>query len=324
MGATLAIAACGNGDQHEAPTSQDVTGAEAAASLQVVVPLYPLQFVVERVGGTLVEVRNLTPAGVEPHELELTPRETASLRSADLVVFLSGFAPAVDRALEGVAPARLLDVTSAAHLEPDESIELSLDGMHDDGHDDHDHDNDGDHDHHDHGGADPHFWLDPARLADVADAVAAGLGRLNADSAPTVSANAAVLRAELDALDLEFTAGLASCASTYIVTSHSAFRYLAQRYGLTQVGISGLAPDEEPTPAKFAQITTFVRDQDVTTIYYETLVDPAIATTIAHETGAATAVLDPIEGLTEGSPGADYFEIMRANLATLRTGQTCT
>ena len=117
--------------------------------------------------------------------------------------------------------------------------------------------------------------------------------------------------------------GLVECANRDLVTSHEAFGHLAQRYDLTQIGISGLRPDDEPSTAELAEVADFVRDHDVTTIYYETLVDPAIAETIAAETGASTAVLDPLEGLTEGSAGTDYLGVMRVNLETLRAGQGC-
>ena len=178
---------------------------------------------------------------------------------------------------------------------------------------------------HDHDGIDPHFWLDPLRLADVGDASPSGSSALVPDDADTFTQNAAALREQLEALDAEFSAGLADCANTDLVTSHQAFGYLADRYGLTQIGISGLSPDEEPTPAQLAVVTDFVDANDVTTIYYETLVDPGIAETVASETGASTAVLDPLEGLSaDASDGdADYLSVMRANLAALQAGQGC-
>jgi zinc transport system substrate-binding protein len=139
--------------------------------------------------------------------------------------------------------------------------------------------------------------------------------------------NATALRSQLEQLDAEFQAGLDDCASTDLVTSHESFGYLAQRYGLSQIGITGLSPDEEPSPARLAEVTDFVNANDVRTIYFETLVDPSIAETVASETGASTAVLDPLEGLDidgTGDPaGGDYLAVMRANLETLRAGQGC-
>jgi zinc transport system substrate-binding protein len=124
-------------------------------------------------------------------------------------------------------------------------------------------------------------------------------------------------------LDAAYATGLAHCASTDLVTSHAAFGYLAERYGLTQRGITGLRPEDEPSPGALAEIADFVRAHHVRTVYSETLVSPAVAKTLARETGVRTAVLDPIEGLDGASGGADYLAVMRTNLATLREGQVC-
>jgi len=297
LAAVVCLTACGG----DAP---DTTTADRDADpLAIVAGFYPLAFATQWVGGDRVAVTNLTAAGVEPHDLELTARDTAAVADADLVVLLGGFSPALDDAAESVAGDHVFDVAPAARL------------------DDHDHADD--HDDHDHAGGDPHFWLDPTRLADVAEALAARLGALAPDDAATFTANAAALGEALTALDAEYTTTLAECTSRDLVTSHTAFGYLADRYGFEQVGIAGVSPDQEPSPAAMTAVTDFVREHGVTTIYTETLVDPAIADTIAAETGAATAVLDPLEGLTEASAGDDYLAVMRANLATLAAGQGC-
>ena len=279
----------------------------AAGRLDVVASFYPLQYVVERVGGNHVAVTNLTPSGAEPHELELTAKDTAALADAGLVVYLSRFAPSVDEGVADVAADHALDVAAAAGLTlsytPIEEGQVASDEANT---------------------RDPHFWLDPTRLEAVATAVADRLGKIDPADAAAFTANAAALAADLHQLDGEYRAGLASCANTDIVTSHNAFGYLAQRYGLTQIGITGLTPEDEPSPGDLAAVTDFVEAHHVTTIYYETLVSPAIAETVAGETGARTEVLDPIEGLSDTSPGADYFAVMRANLANLRAGQGCT
>lgn len=297
---------------------------ESDATLNVTASFYPLAFVAERVGGDLVEVSNLTPAGTEPHDMELTPQSMASLQESDLVVYLAGFAAAVDDGVAGLPAEQVLDVTSAAHLdlEGDEhDHEAGDEHADDDAVEDDEHDDDEGDEHHE--GVDPHFWLDPTRLADVADETAARLSELAPESADEFAANAADLRADLEALDEEFETALASCETTELVTSHTAFGYLADRYGFTQVGITGITPHDEPSPADLAEIVHFVDDHGVTTIYTETLVDPAIAETVAAETGASTAVLDPLEGLSDDSAGADYLEVMRSNLEVLRDGQGC-
>lgn len=278
--------------------------------LAVVASFYPLQFVVERVGGDRVDVDNLTPAGAEPHDLELTGDDAASLQDARLVVYLGGFSPALDDAIANVVSGNAFDVADAARLD--------LGGSEAHAGEDEGHEDDGDA-----AGTDPHFWLDPTRLADVADAVAAELTTLDPEGAATFNQNVAALRIELDQLDAAYSTGLANCVRRDLVTSHAAFGYLAQRYGLTQVGVSGLLPEDEPSPADIAAVTEYVRDHGVHTIYYEALVDPGVAETVAAETGATTAVLDPIEGLSGDSQGTDYLEVMRSNLSNLRSGQGC-
>jgi zinc transport system substrate-binding protein len=167
-----------------------------------------------------------------------------------------------------------------------------------------------------HPDGDPHVWLDPLRYAKIVGRIGQALQRPDA---------AARLQARLRALDGEYRTGLAHCERREIVTSHEAFGYLAERYGLEQVAITGLSPEVEPEPAKLQHVVELVRERGVTTIYFETLVSPRIAETVARETGAKTAVLNPIEGLTKNeiSQGEDYFSLMRKNLGTLREGLGC-
>lgn len=288
-----------------------------AEGTQVLTSFYPLQFVAERVGGDLVAVDNLTPAGAEPHDLELSPRDVATLEASDVMVFLAGFQPSIDDAVAQVNGPIALDVTGAARLAEPEAQGEEAHG--DDteasvgtepAQEDHEH------------GTDPHFWLDPTRLADVADATAEALSEADPDNAEQFAANAATLRTELETLDQEFTDGLAECGQDMFVVSHEAFGYLAVRYGLHQVGISGLDPEAEPSPARLAEISEIVEREGVTTIFTESLVSPEVAEVLADELGVEVATLDPIEGLSEGTD--DYLDAMRHNLAALREALVCT
>ncbi|MFP5346627.1 MAG: metal ABC transporter substrate-binding protein [Actinomycetes bacterium] len=288
------------------------TSAHQDGRLQVVVGFYPLQFVAQRVGDDHVVVANLTKAGAEPHDLELAPRDVAAVDEADVVLYLRGFQPALDDAVTAQATDTALDVAKAARLD---LLAASLQTREDAPA---------------HLGAgspraalDPHFWLDPTRLADVADATASRFAEIDPAHADEYRRNAAALRTDLHVLDDELRQGLAHCASRDLVTSHSAFGYLARRYGLEQVGIEGLNPEGEPRPQDLAEVARFAREHHVSTVYYETLVSPDVARTVARETGARTAVLDPLEGLTDQSAGSDYLQVMRANLETLRKGQSC-
>ncbi|GAB2475624.1 zinc ABC transporter substrate-binding protein [Xylanimonas ulmi] len=297
---------------------------------------YPLQFVAEQVGGDLVDVENLTPAAADPHDLELSPARAREIGSADVVVYLSGLQPAVDDAIAQRAPANLVDAAdhvkllSASVTGGDQAEEHDHEDAHDADHaddaDGHDHadDADADADEHDHdmGGNDPHFWLDPTLLAQVADPVADALAKADPDNAETFHANAADLVERLGALDQEMAAGLASFAGATLITNHTAFGYLAQRYGLEQVGITGLDHDTEPSPARLREIGQIARDHHVSTLFYETLVSPRVVQTLATDQGLQSAVIDTLEGLDpeHDKAGDDYISIMRRNLQTLQEG----
>ncbi len=273
------------------------TGGDPGA-LQVVVGFYPLQYLAERVGGDLVDVSSLAQPGAEPHDLELSPQQIVQIADADLVLYLGGVQPAVDDAVAENASDTSFDALGATSLE-DGYQELGTD---------------------EESGTDPHVWLDPTKYAELAAAVAGRLADIDPDNAATYDDNAASLVADLTALDDEFEAGLGSCERTEIVTTHNAFGYLAARYGLEQVAISGLSPDDEPSPQKLAEVQSFAQSHGVTTIFYEDAVSPDYAETIASQIGAKAAVLSPLEVVGDGE---DYLSVMRTNLATLLAALGC-
>ncbi|MGG5258612.1 metal ABC transporter substrate-binding protein [Phycicoccus avicenniae] len=302
----LALAGCGSG------SGSSGTGSDAA--LEVSAAFYPLQWVSQQVGGDLVDVRSLTKPGAEPHDLELTPKDVGELAQSDVVVYLKGFQPAVDDAVASQAKDAGFDVSADADLD----LTASEDG--------HDHAGESAEEHDAHaeeGGRDPHFWLDPVRFEKVATAVGERFATADPEHAATYRANATKVVEELKTLDGEFRTGLAQCTSKELVTGHAAFGYLAQRYGLSQEGIAGISPDAEPDAATLRDLAAHVEEHGVKTVYAETLVSPALAETLARETGATVEVLDPIEGITKTSKGTDYLEVMRSNLATLEKGQQC-
>lgn len=299
----LAVTGCGSGSGDDDDASGD--------ALTIATSFYPLQHAAEQVGGDHVEVTNLTQAGAEPHDLELTPKQILEASQADALVYLKDFQPSVDDAA-AEAGDTAFEVSPFARLdiEPDED-------EHGDEHEGEDHEG------HDHGSVDPHFWLDPTRYADVVDALADHFAEIDPDHAADYRANAKAFTAELSTLDTDLTEGLAECTSTDLVTGHSAFAYFADRYGFHQESVSGLSPGAEPSPAALADLITHIKDEGITTVYAETLVPTDVADTIARDAGAEVAVLDPIEGLTDESAGDSYVEVMRSNLATVREGQGC-
>ena len=272
-------------------------------ALEVVAGFYPYAFLAERVGGPDVEVSSLAGPGAEPHDLELTPQQVGRLGEADLVVHAEGFQPALDDALSDVADDARFDVHSAVELVdgyvPLEDGELEPEEA----------------------GADPHVWLDPTRYAAIATALGARLGELDPDRADAFAERAEALVDELQGLDAELREGLSSCARQEVVTSHNAFGYLTSRYGLEQIAVTGLVPEEEPTPRRLAEVAALAEERGVTTVFFEELVSPRTAESLAREVGATAQVLSPLESAPEDG---DYFTAMRTNLATLRTALGCT
>lgn len=316
VAAALSLSACGQAGSQ----SGDVAGGD---TVSVVVSSYPLEYAVQRIGGEHTRVTNLTRPGVDAHDAELSAKDVAVVSESDLAVYEKNLQPAVDSAISSQGVKNTLNVADAADL----SLRFSrgIGGRDHTGAQDHDQDqNQQGHSHEvTEGAIDPHFWLDPVRFGQVAQAIGAKLTTIDPENAQSYEANTAAIAGDLEDLDGEFRSGLKTCASRNLVTSHAAFGYLADRYDMNQVSISGLTPQDEPDPGTLAAISDFIKKHKVTTVYVETLANPAITRTLASETGATTAVLDPVEGLTEDAAGSDYLDIMRSNLQTLQKGQGC-
>jgi zinc transport system substrate-binding protein len=323
--ATATLAGCST--QGAGGSSDESDGVTVLASF------YPLQYVAQQIGGDLVTVDNLTPPAAEPHDLELSPAQVREIGTADLVVYLSGFQNAVDEAIEARAPEHVVDAAGAAELVEHAEAEDEHAGETEEEHAEHAEEGDehageteeGHAEHTEEGAADPHFWLDPSRLAAVGKVVADELAATDPEHADEYAAGAQRLGQQLDELDQEFADGLAACQGAALVTSHAAFGYLADRYALEQVGISGLDPEAEPSPARLREIGDLVEERGIKTLYSETLVSPKVTETLASDLGVNTAVLDPLEGLSEDATAAgdDYVSVMQANLAALEEGLVC-
>ncbi len=286
--AVVLLAGCGNGS----------SGADGDRP-RVVAAMYPFAFVAEQVGGSFVDVDNLTSPGVEPHDIELAPRQVGAVQDADVVIFEKNFQPAVDDAIDQADRGKddTVDVSDIVTELP-----ATEDGA---------------------GAIDPHTWLDPKNMVTVTNAVAETLSTADPAHAKAFRANAETLVAQLDDLDTSFETGLRTCERRTIVTSHAAFAYLADRYDLTQVPIAGIDPSSEPSPRDLADITQMVRAEGITTVFTEELVSPAVARTVAKETGATTATLDPIEGLGDRTSDQTYLTLMQRNLTAIRAANSC-
>ena len=262
--------------------------ASAASPESVVASSSPIAWAAQQVGGDRVSVTNLTPAGAEPHDLELTPDQIDEVLDATVVFELGrGFQPAVEQ---------------AADQRDARTVELLPRGT-----------------------TDPHVWLDPVRMSAIVRTVQRELTKADPKGRSVYARNAERVLGELDTLDQRYRDGLAHCERKVIVTAHEAFGHLARRYGLRQEGVAGISPDAEPDAKRIAQLSDLVQRDGVTTVFTEALVSPRVARTLAREAGVRTATLNPLEGLTEREVrrGDDYVSVMDANLAKLQRALGC-
>ncbi|MER6302824.1 metal ABC transporter substrate-binding protein [Kitasatospora sp. NPDC001539] len=297
--ASLALTACGG--------SSSAKGTDG--KLNVVASFYPMEFLAQQIGKDHVSVTDLTAPGVEPHDLELTAKQVATVQKADAILYLKGLQPTVDQAVGQSSSKHKVDATAASPL-VDHHLDAETSG-----------------DGHQSGGpaGDPHVWLDPTRYAAIARSVGDEFAKADPSHAEDYRKNTDELVTKLTALDQDFANGLKSTRTRTFVTSHAAFGYLADHYGLTQVAVNGVDPESEPTPARLAEVQKAAKDNGVTTVFFETLVSPKLAETVAKDLGLKTAVLDPLEGVKDPSKD-DYLTVMKQNLANLQAalGATAT
>ncbi|TBL70114.1 zinc ABC transporter substrate-binding protein [Paenibacillus thalictri] len=288
--------------------------ANTAKKLKVVATFYPMVEFSKQVAGDRAEVIGLIPAGAEPHDWEPSAKDMVQLKEADVFVYNGIVEGWAEKALQSAANDKRLAVEASKGLDLIEGSE--------DEDEDEDHDHKADHNHeagHDHA-LDPHVWLDPALAQKEVAAIQAAFEKADPAGKDEYKKNAEAYIAKLKDLDAAFKKDLSGVKHKEFVTQHAAFGYLAKNYGLTQVPIAGLSPEQEPSPDKMAGIVKFAKEKQVKTIFFETLVDPKIAQTIAKEIGAKTAVLNPLEGLTDEDKknNLDYIGIMKNNLEALK------
>ena len=311
-GSLASCAALSPGSDSTAAASGAGPTAAPSGALTVSTSFYPIQYLAQAIGGEHVAVTSVTPTNVEPHDFELSPKDVTALSASSLVLYVSGFQPSLDDALTQVSGPTVVDLAGSVDLVHHDGVEEE----HEEGATEAAHD----HDHDPAAALDPHFWLDPVRMQAAAKAVEAALAQADPAHADDYAANLDTLNATLADLNTSYSTGLGHCERTTFVTSHAAFGYLADRYGLTQASISGVDPESEPSPAELAEVKKIVESTGTTTIFTEELVSPETAQAVAAETGAQTRVLSPIESAPEDG---DYAGTMRTNLEELRTALSC-
>ncbi|WP_328364768.1 zinc ABC transporter substrate-binding protein [Streptomyces sp. NBC_00445] len=274
----------------------------------VVASFYPMQFLAEQIGGDHVNVTTLTEPGQEPHDLEISAQQTAALQESDAVLYLKTLQPAVDEAVEQSPVKTKIDAATLTRLENHGETGHAHEGEEEHAEEEHAEEE---------SALDPHIWLDPVKYAEVAEGVSAAFEKADPDNAADYRKNTVDLVAKLNTLNTDFETGLKNTDTKVFFTNHSAFAYLAERYGLTQESVTGVDPESEPSAARMKELQAEAKADGVTTVFYETLVSDKTAKTLAADAGLKTDVLDPLEGITDKSKGDDYFEVMQANLTAL-------
>ncbi len=266
--------------------------------IQVVAAFFPLADFARSVGREYVQVTQIVPDGVEPHEYEPSPQDVAVLMSADILVVNGGGVDAwaekliPDAEAVGVAVVRMSDVVPF----------IERDGV-----------------------IDPHAWLDMARAQEMVRVIAEALMIKDEAHATFYASTFQKVQQDLTTLDASFADTLSSCASRTIFVAHDAFSYWAFRYNVDVHAVSGVSPESEPSVQDLAQLIHDAKELGVTTILFESAASTALATTIAEEIGASVDVLSPLEGRTsaEIAAGDTYLTLMQKNLSALSRALSC-
>ncbi len=268
--------------------------------INVAASFYPLAEFASRVGGEYVNVINITPAGSEPHDYEPTPMDIKKIYSSRIFIMngdgVDPWAGKIKQDLlrKGVIVVDMMGIIRSYNPHTTTNVN-------------------------------PHIWLDPVIAQEMVLKISKAIQKIDPEHTSYYKNRTNLFIDALKKLDKDYAKGLSACKLHDIITSHDAFPYLAKRYGFYTHSIAGLSPEEEPSPKTIARLIVLVREKHIRYIFFERLVSPKLSDTIAHETGAKTLVLDPIEGLTEKEvkAGKDYLVIMQENLKNLRQAMEC-
>ncbi|MBV7363914.1 metal ABC transporter substrate-binding protein [Actinomycetaceae bacterium TAE3-ERU4] len=307
----LALSGCATSNNASSESPKTI---EAGQKMTVLTSLYPIEYLAKEVGGDKVQVSSLAPAGVEPHDLELSLKQVSEIPQANLVVYLKGFQSSVDKAIDQAGKNNSFDITKFANVMPVNKDEHDHEETEEHGHEGH---------HHDHESLafDPHFWLNPNNMASVATALGDRMAQANPENADYFKKNAQELSVKLKSLATDAVNKTKQCAHRTFITTHEAFAYLGKLTNLKQVGLSGLDPEAAPSPERLAKISKLAKDNNLTTIFTEELVSPKVAETLSKDLGIKTEVLSPIE--TQTDAGKDYSSMFTEDIEKLSTALEC-
>lgn len=271
-------------------------------NIQISTSFYPLYYLASEIASDKAKIYNITPAGAEPHDYEPSTKDVANIEDSELLIINGGnlepWSDNISNILKNTKTNIIKVGEAFANLKTIEEEKTITD---------------------------PHVWLSPVLAKKEAEIIANKIIEIDPTNKSFYEQNLLALNKKLDNLHLEFLNGLQTCATRDIITSHAAFSYLASEYNLKQIAISGISPDDEPSPKQLIQIAKFAKENQVKYIFFESLLSPELSETIAREVGAKTLVLNPLEGLSDDeiAQGKNYITEMRQNLANLKIALQC-
>ena len=323
--AALSLSACSTSVQSDSGRTDSAT-ATGAKELSVIAEVYPLAWIAQQVGGEQVNVQQLVPSGASPHDLELSAQQVEKIGNAQLVLYVKSLASAVDKAVETGKPGGSIDLAQLLPTRPGVPHEHhDHHGHHEEA--DHGHHEEADHEHHDEaehehaaGGIDPHLWLDVSQMPKVVQATVQALSKADPAHKTEYQKRGQEVSTKLQNISAEYETGLKNCQVHTLVTTHPAFGYITDRYHLTQVGISGIDEDTEPSPARLKEIAELTKNSGATTIFFADTSNPKIAQVLAGDLGLKTQVIYTMASTPQGK---DYLQMQKDNLQALRSGLGC-
>lgn len=323
----MILTACGGqetAEEKEAVEPEETK--QAVDPLQLYTTIFPLEDFAKKIGGEEVEVANLVPVGADAHTYEPTARAMIEVAEGDAFIYngagLEGFADKVIEALDG-ENVLIVKASDGIELIPGDDHSHGEHGHeeddHDHSHEEHGHEEDDHHHHHD---EDPHVWLDPVLAITLAENIKDALVELRPDSADQFEANFEEVKAELEAIDQEFTSMMEEASLNTFIVSHAGYGYWEERYGLEQIGIAGLSPTNEPSQRQLQDIIELAEENGINHIFFEQNMTPNVAETVRNEVNADVLYLHNLEALVDEDVDNrdDYFSLMRRNIEALKVG----
>ena len=272
---SIIIVTCNNNDNKN-----------ASGKLQIYTSVYPIYDFTKKIGGEKITVYNMTKAGAEPHDFEITSKDMANLSKADLFIYNGGgMEHWVDSVKDALQNIKYID--SSSNINNQNNL-------------------------------DPHFWLSPKNAKIQMENIKNGLIEIDSESKDYYQSNYNLYANRLDELDNKIKISLSNIKNRNLVLTHPAFGHFCKEYSLNQIAIAR----DEADPKAMADIITFIKNNDIKAIFYEEFSSSKLVDSITKETQIKILTLNPIESLSEENieAGEDYFSIMEKNLISLLDG----